>query len=236
MEKGMADEFPREHPQRLGQVRNRTALSAATLDEELQWIALEVHDRIAQILASAFQQLQMLESITRADPQVRQVVVRASLLLREAIRECRDIMKELHPPGLKEFGLIPLMEEELRQFQEDTGCETSFEGADGVRRSGDIELTLYRIFHEALINARRHAPGATKVRVSLTSQDSFISFQIEDNGDGFDFAAAREVRRVGGLMSMQRRAELIHGTFEVTSIPKQGNRVRVCLPFERRQL
>ena len=72
--------------QREQRIHELAAASAAGQEEERQWIACEVHDRIAQTLASVFQQLQTLESMTHGEPQVRQVVIRASALVRDAIR------------------------------------------------------------------------------------------------------------------------------------------------------
>jgi len=207
------------------------ATTSVIVEEERRWIAAEVHDRIAQNLAGAFLQLQSLESLVTDDPEVRRVVLRASSLLREAIRECRDIMKELHPPGLDEFGIVPLIEEELKQFSEDSGCEALFVGNRQVRRSGAIEVALYRVFHEALTNVRRHAPTARKVLVTFERKDRGIILQIEDDGQGFDVAAAWRSGHVGGLMSMQRRIEGCGGTVEIMSIPVQGTRVKARVPF-----
>ena len=200
--------------------------STTAQEEELQWMAMEVHDRIAQTLAAAFQQLQALESITRAEPKAWQVTVRASTLVREAIREARNIMNDLHPPLLDEFGVIPLIEEELRHFQEDTGCQATLNADYPARPSRDTEVALYRIFHEALINVRRHAHG-TRVLVPLEGQRHSVRLSIVDNGAGFDADEALGKKRVGGLMSMQRRAKLAGGSCSIESQPGQGTRVEV---------
>jgi len=236
----VAELFRKEHhlqhalSEREQQIRELTAASIRAHEGERQWIAYEVHDRIAQALASVFQQLQTLESMTRDDPQARQVATRASVLLREAIRETRNIMNDLHPPLLDEFGIVPLIEEEIRHFQEATGCGVGFDADCPVRPSPDAELVLYRIFHEALINVRRHATSVENVTVTLTSRDHAASLQVLDDGPGFDVEAATQDRRVGGLMSMRRRTEIIGGTFEVASSPGQGTRVTTRIPINGR--
>lgn len=207
------------------------AHTSSIVEEERRWIAAEVHDRIAQNLAGIFQQLQTLEPHLADDPEAQRVMLRASSLVREAIRECRDIMKELHPPGLDEFGIVPLIEEELKQFSEDSGCAVQLVGDRRVRRSGAIEVALYRVFHEALTNARRHAHTARKVVVTLGRQDQAIILQIEDDGPGFDVAATQRSQHVGGLMSMKRRVEAVGGTLEIVSIPIQGTRVTARIPL-----
>lgn len=202
------------------------------LEAERQWIAYEVHDRIAQTLFAVSQQIQTMESLTRIDSSARQLAVRASLLVREAIREARNIMNDLHPPALDEFGLAPLIEEELRRFQEDTGCNARLTADWQTRPPTRVEVALYRIFHETLINIRRHAPNARSVVVTLASADHSVSLKVEDDGPGFDVLAAVQRKHVGGLMSMQRRAEIIGGRLEVHSSPGQGTCVTLQFPVE----
>ncbi|MEK7873682.1 MAG: sensor histidine kinase, partial [Chloroflexota bacterium] len=198
-------------------------------EEERQWIAFEVHDRVAQTLASVFQQLQTLESITSLEPQTRHVVVRARMLVREAIRDARNIMNELHPPLLDDFGVVPLIEEEIRHFREDTGCQVRFDTDYPARPPAHVELALYRVFHEALNNVRRHAPGARNVGVTLTHGDGVVTLGVQDDGSGFDVKAATASERVGGLMSMRRRTEVIGGTFTLVSRP--GTLVTMRVPL-----
>ncbi|MBI4201117.1 MAG: sensor histidine kinase [Chloroflexi bacterium] len=211
-------------------IQELVASSTAAQEEERQWIACEVHDRIAQTLASVFQQLQTIESLTHGRPEVRQVAVRASALVRDAIREARNIMNELHPPLLDEYGIVPLIEEELRRFEGDTGCTARLIADCPARPPQAVEVALYRIFHEALINVRRHATGARAVEVALVCNNGFVDLRLRDDGAGFDAQAASSSRRVGGLMSMRRRVEIVGGSFEIRSQPGQGTEVSVRVP------
>ena len=218
--------------QREQRLREMTAASIAAQEEERQWIAYEVHDRIAQTLTAVFQYLQTLESMTRNDPELRKVAARASAILRQAIRETRNIMNDLHPPALDQSGLAPLLEAELRRFQEETGCETRFDAGCHTRPSPVVEVALYRIFQEALLNVRRHAATAGNVTVALTCGDGAISLQLRNGGSGFDVEAAERLKPVGGLKSMRRRAEILGGTFNITSSPDEGAQVTACIPID----
>ena len=198
-------------------------------EEEREWLSLEVHDRVAQTLASVFQQLQTLESLCRSLPKIRQVAVRGSVLCREAIREARNIMNELRPPILDEMGLIPLVEEELDRFERETGRRVTRKLVSTERPPRDTEVALYRIFHEACINIRRHAE-AKEVTVSLECDHDGVQLQVEDDGAGFDVHKALVKKRIGGLVSMQRRAELAGGTCRLESQIGKGSRVSVWIP------
>jgi signal transduction histidine kinase len=210
------------------QAELRHALTAQ--DEEREWIALEVHDRIAQTLASVFQQLQTLEGLARSYPEIRQVAVRGSLLCREAIREARNIMNDLQPPVLDDLGLVPALEEELREVAERTPCRVTQSLSLTGRPPRGIELSLYRIFRESLVNIQRHAQ-AKEVRVALREEGEGIRLEVSDNGSGFDVRNAMKRKRIGGLLSMRRRAEVVGGICQVQSEPGQGTRVTVWLPL-----
>ncbi|MBI2857310.1 MAG: response regulator [Chloroflexi bacterium] len=213
----------------LGEKRYRQNLVQAQ-DDEREWTALEVHDRIAQSLASIFQQLQVLEGMTRPYPEIRQAVVRSSLWCREVIWEARNIMYDLWPPVLEELGLVPAMEEDLRHLAEEASCQVEkvLSAADRFPRA--VELTLYRVFHEAVVNIRRHARART-VKVSLVNRGDGVSLEVRDDGVGFDVQAALARPRVGGLLSMRRRTELARGTWHLESQPGGGTTMRAWLPL-----
>lgn len=228
-ERKLAEQALRESEQR---IRDLAAESVRAHEEERQRSALEVHDRIAQPLAAVFQQIQVLKDQTLSDPDIGKLAERASVLLQEAIRESRNIMNDLYPAGLDEFGIAALMEDELESFAEDTGCPVSFNPELSMRLPNDVEIVFYRIFHEAFINVRRHAPTAASVAVSIGYSDQVATLQIHDDGPGFDVKTATADNRVGGLMSMRRRAEVIGGTLEISSSPSKGTTLTVRVPIQ----
>lgn len=200
-------------------------------EEERQQVSLEVHDRIAQTLTAALLQLQALEAITQEDAAARKMLLRAIVLVQESITESRNIMQDLYSPVLRDFGLVATIDEELHSFREDTDCRTKFDARCPGRLPRDVEATAYRIFHEALSNVRRHAASAREVNVSLTCKDRMLTLEVRDDGPGFDPWAEMQIKQVGGLMIMRRRAELNGGSFEVISAPGQGATVTVRLPY-----
>lgn len=153
--------------------------------------------------------------------------------MREAIRETRNIMNDLQPPALAELGLIPLIEEQLRHLEEQTQCRVKAALRCGVRPPRDIEVAVYRILHEALTNIQRHA-HAGEVAVSLHCGHDAVRLEVEDDGVGFDAAEALARKRVGGVLSMQRRAQLAGGSYGIESQRGKGTKLRVWIPREAR--
>ena len=158
-------------------------------EEERERSALEVHDRIAAPLATVFLKLEALRHRPELDPPVQQEIQNASAILQHSIKESRNIMNDFYPSGLSEFGLVRLMEYEVEDFEQQTECLISLKTDCPVRPPRDVEITLYRIFHEALINVRRHAPEAKSTTVSITYRDQVAVLRVEDNGPGFDLEA-----------------------------------------------
>ncbi len=213
--------------------RSRAELRQAILaqDEEREWVALEVHDRIAQALAVVYQQLKEIEALSRPTPAVYQAAVRSCILCKEALHEARNIMNDLRPPILDELGLRPSMEVELQRLAEDTFCKVTQDLSIKARLPKEVELTLYRVFHEALVNIRRHA-RATEVNVSLKQEGDSVRLGIADNGIGFDVRHTLERKPVGGLLSMRRRTELAGGKWHLDSQPGKGTTISVWLPLD----
>ncbi len=210
-------------------------LVGATIDAqeaERERICLEVHDGVAQTLASAFQYLQLLErTLPSRESSARQIVSRVAGLVRQSIQETREVINSLTPATLADLGLVPTLRQDLKHFERETGCPVEF-AADLPRLAPNIEISLYRIIHEAITNVKKHA-DSPKVRIELTRMPDRLVAQVKDWGVGFDPAQQGGVptRTSVGLFSMRKRAELLGGTFEVHSAPGQGTEIRVDVPI-----
>jgi signal transduction histidine kinase len=99
--------------------------------------------------------------------------------------------------------------------------------AVGVQRyPQDVEATVYFCVLEALQNVQKYA-AATCVIVRLQATRDILSFEVTDDGAGFDTATARTGT---GLTNMGDRLDALGGTVMVTSRPGAGTSVRGDLP------
>ena len=57
-----------------------------------------------------------------------------------------------------------------------------------------------------------------------------VQLVVSDAGAGFDVEAAKKNRGLG-LLSMQERIHLVHGTFSVESRPGYGTRIIAAAPL-----
>lgn len=211
-------------------IRELMLASIRAHDDERRWLAYEVHDRLAQYLIVVHQQLQVLELMVQDKPQGQKLVEHATASVKQAIDETRNIMNNLYAIDSNEFQLNSIMSQELQVFQMDTGCKTILDIDSLMKLPKNVETQLYRIFHEALLNVRRHAVGVKNVTVSLRFLGRSVILQVHDNGAGFDVEKAQGNKQVGGLQSMRWRAEIIGGTMVLTSSPGHGTNLGVFIP------
>ena len=109
-----------------------------------------------------------------------------------------------------------------------TGVRAAFHGAGLGRLPREVETAVYRVVQEALSNAAKHA-GAAAVSVAVARPDGHVSVAVEDDGAGFDPAAAPRGRL--GLLGMRERVELVGGELEVESAPGAGTAVLARIPL-----
>jgi len=200
--------------------------------EERAHLANELHDSLAQTLASLKFQVRVLDDTLRRGDEstIWSELERVENSLDEANIEVRELITHFRAP-VDRRGLIPGIETLLTRFRQETGIVTFFQHQWGeVTLSEEQELQIVRIIQEALNNARKHSQ-ADAIRIMLRSQEKGVHrLLIEDDGVGFD-----EPSRSGhsgehiGLSVMEERASQINGTLRIESEPGEG--VRIILDF-----
>ena len=212
------------------QVRNLIRDTLDAQEAERERICLEVHDGVTQTMASVFQYLQALEPSTLDGTHARQLLLRASALVKQAIQESREVINSLQPATLRDLGLVATLRQEIRQMEQETRWKIDFK-ADAIRLPQDVETGLYRIIREAITNARKHA-DTKRLRIRITLVDNRVKVEVRDWGVGFDYNPRDMLgRRSTGLLSMRKRAELLQGTCDIQSTTGQGTVVSVEIPF-----
>ena len=200
------------------QDEERRRLSAIIHDDMLQWVTVG-HTRL-QIARAGISDARLQAALDRVDDAVR-----------SAITRMRGLMSELHPQVV-ERGFTTALREYLEQVDRDGEIHCLLDGRFTADPSGTVATTLYRITCEAVVNARKHAPGAT-VAVHLSDADGGYAIQVQDDGPGFvpEGTGGSPTGHVG-LTAMRERAQALGGWWTLHSRPGEGTRVEVCLPHE----
>ncbi len=203
---------------------------AESLKLEKERICFEIHDGVAQALASALRYLDTLKSAVVMDSLARELLLKARLQVKQAIQEAREVTNTLQPAILRDVDLVATLHQEMQQIAQETGWQIDFK-ADDLKLSQDVKVGLYRIIHEAITNARKHA-HTKRVHLSIRAADNQVRVEVRDWGVGFNYNPADTSRkRRTGLLSIRKRAELLQGVCHIQSHSGKGTTVRVEIPL-----
>jgi signal transduction histidine kinase len=201
-------------------------------DQERAHIARELHDSTAQSLSA----LEMLVTTSLREapggPLHERLGVMREIVV-ETLTDVRTLSHNVHPRVLDDLGLVAALEFLARRTREGSG------GAVAVRVTSDatarvppaVASVLYRVAQEAVRNAVRHGrPRDLHITLAVDAREARL--EVEDDGRGFDVAAADAARTGMGIFLMRERLALISGRLDVTSRPGRTV-VRATAPMPR---
>jgi len=203
----------------------------AAQELERRQLARELHDRIGQNLAvlnmNLFRARSQLshESAWHVDKRLAEAIQ----IVDQTVEQIRNVMADLRPAILDDFGLVAALRWYIRHFARGTDLVVLLEVEEphsAPRLPSDTETALFRIAQEALTNVLKHA-RATLATLTLTIAEPTIRLVISDDGVGFKPSLSRRPRQRWslGLMTMQERVEAVGGRLVIDSAPGQGTRI-----------
>jgi signal transduction histidine kinase len=182
------------------------------------------------VLTAIKVELAVAERTIEADGGPAHVLHNARSIADGALHTVRDLSHLLHPPLLDDLGLTAAIEWYLRGYTRRHGIHVDLlHDPMPERLTPETEAAAYRIVQEALTNVAKHAQ-ATACRVYLQRLTNTVLITIEDNGVGFDPAAAQTVDSGLGLVGIRERVSQLQGTFRLETAPGKGTRLTAELP------
>lgn len=213
---------------RVSALERETAVS-----DERALLASELHDSIAQSLAFLKIQVQRLRDALPVAPDsaVAGIVGELDAGVRESTGDVRELLMHFRTRGNTE-DIEPALRTTLRKFEHQTGIVTNLaiEG-HGLPLDADVQVQVLHVLQEALSNIRKHA-HASEVWLEVQQSPQW-SFEVRDDGVGFD--AQRDVRGEThvGMRIMRERAARIGAQVVVDSVPGAGTCVTLTLVSSR---
>lgn len=201
----------------------------AAREEERRRMARELHDGPLQSLVLLSRQL---DAIHEGDDDGN-TLEEAQEIIDETAAELRRLSRTLRPPILDDLGLVAALRSEASSFARRSGMEARFEVIGQVRPlPEDTELLLLRVAQESLHNVERHS-AATSVEVSLSYEPDCMALVVTDDGQGMGTVPSPTTllaRGKLGLLGIQERVRLAHGTLDIGARPGGGTKVSVQVP------
>ena len=204
-----------------------------TRDQELQQLAMELHDGLGQNLLAIKNKI---GRVLRPDIEIQQRMDAARVaqeIAQTTIDDMRRISHQLHPHVLDRLGL----KEAIIQVANSTCDEQAVEVVCLVediqsRKHRSLALHLYRIVQEAVKNCAVHA-SAERIEIELRQRGENLTLRIEDFPDkrGEEWLSSLDFSRSFGLSNIRERVELLMGNTVFSSNDSGGFKIQIEVPF-----
>ncbi len=206
---------------------------AASILEERNRMAREIHDTLAQAFTGILAQVGAAKQVLTDDLEATGAHLDLiKELARTGLTEARRSVVALRPQLLEEGSLHSALHRlvaQLRTAAMDTTLHNEIEGAV-YSLPTEVENNLLRIGQEALTNAARHA-NADEIRVKLVYDLDQVCLRVQDNGQGFGVGSI-PCSEGFGLIGMSERAERIGAQLTIRSQLGQGTEIIVTVNRE----
>ena len=200
-------------------------------EQERSRIARDLHDDICQRLALLSMEIEQANRTSNGPPNAtKQHLEDIRKHCSEIANDVQTLSHKLHSSTLEYLGVVAAIRAFCGEFSKQHQVSVEFSDRNvPAHLPKDISLCLFRIAQEALHNAVKYS-GTNQFSVVLCATEKEVQLVVRDEGAGFDVEQAKKSRGLG-LVSMQERVNLVHGSFSVESKAGKGTRIFAAVPF-----
>ncbi|MDF5719491.1 MAG: PAS domain-containing protein [Rhizonema sp. PD37] len=221
-----------QHVRMLGvllDISDRKRAEQASILEERNRMAREIHDTLAQSFTGILLQVGAATQVLADDQEATQLHLEMiEELARTGLAEARRSVVALRPQLLEEGNLENALHRLVTQMRSTIDTVLIYETqGTAYALPADVENNLLRIGQEALTNAIKYA-CASKIRVELVYNETQCILQVKDDGRGFGVGSI-PLSSGFGLLGMSERAERIGAQLTIQSQPGQGTEIIVTI-------
>jgi signal transduction histidine kinase len=226
----------------INQFFSKERLERATMEDERERLARELHDGVLQSLAAVRLQLDAVARLIDENPQAAQKrLLDIGNLIANEQRDLRTWIGKLRPATAASMAssaeLAVALETLCQQAETLSGLRVGLTTSRGmIRRALGDEV--YRLVQEALANVAQHA-RAQCVDVGLQITRDRVHITVTDDGVGFPFHGrydlATLVEKYLGPRSLKERVASLHGELILTST-LHGSKLEMSLPVHAQQI
>lgn len=199
-------------------------------ERERRLISRELHDGIGQSLFGILIHTDILKKLIQQE-SLQKHLEKLQSMIQQTIEDVRNLSAELRPSTLDDHGLIVTLKNFIRDFSTRFAMQINFTvKGKNERLDAAIETALYRIAQEALINAAKYSCAErVDVMIDLESNENEVYLSVTDFGKGFELNPTN--RKGVGIYSMEERAHILGGKFNIISEIGKGTKIEVTIPL-----
>ncbi|HEX6299714.1 MAG TPA: ATP-binding protein [Acidimicrobiia bacterium] len=193
-------------------------------DETRRHLERQLHDGAQQRLVALKVRLTLTRKRAEAFGvgEVADLLDHVAIETDRAIDSLRDFARGIYPPLLEAEGPAAALTSQTQKLP----IQVTVHAAGVNRHQRSVEEAVYFCVLEALQNVVKHAE-ATSAHVALHETGDSLTFEVSDDGRGFDPTA---VKWGSGLANLADRLDALGGTLEVTSAPGKGTLILGRIP------
>ncbi|MFT3948270.1 MAG: sensor histidine kinase [Agriterribacter sp.] len=215
------------HVVQLEEEHSRTLEQLVTVqDNERRRIAGELHDSIGPMLAALKINFQLITASAHNGLPV-QLVAKTEDILDGSMAEIRNISHQLMPKGLSSEGLIVSLSGYFSDLREVYKIPVQFHHSITASLHKDVQLNVYRIMCELVLNAAKHSK-ASCISAAVETPGGAITVTVKDDGRGFNPSYIKE--ETLGLSSIESRVNYLKGNLKIESAPGEGACITIAIP------
>jgi signal transduction histidine kinase len=201
-----------------------------TQESERKRLAVDLHDSVGQVLSAIKLNLHRIDKLSGNAENASTLLASTRKLTDECIQEIRNIIHNVLPAVLIDFGLADGLKDLCHYVQQSTGIAVNYsQNLNGERFKPEIEITLYRMIQELFGNAIKHAQ-ATVINISVSKEAELIRLNFKDNGIGFN---KESIIHGFGLKNLQSRSQLIKADIKIDSVVEKGTQTTITLNIDK---
>jgi len=200
---------------------------------ERQRVVRDLHDSVTQKLYGLVTHIEAAQAGLEVGTVVtNQTLARISENARQALREMRLFLHQLHPIDLEREGFVGALHQRLAAVEGRSDIKARLLTDENLTMPLNVEVTLYYIAQEALNNVLKHA-HAKSVDIQLKKRKTHYVLEIKDDGQGFN--TKKENLGCMGLNNMKERAMMAGGKLKIESHLGQGTKITASIPKDRQK-
>jgi len=193
-------------------------------------IAADLHDTVGQVFIAVGMIARRAQARLPRDSPWRAEFAQVGQLAEGGKWEIDQVVRAMAFVPSADRRLPQALRELAESMEAESGIQVLVEVAgDAGRMTTAIERALYRLAHEALTNAWRHARCAM-IRMELATSEVEVRLSVRDDGVGLGPSTVARTPGVG-LISMRRVIKDVGGSLRIANAVSRGTLVQAVVPM-----